>query len=139
MSNENIIQSLIEYQSMPFESSKHTPYSAKGSFAKLLDLQRLLGWQGQFRIPKNQRMYSWGKKEILQLIKDLEDNKRTHTRSKKDMFSLGTIDVKITPNKVQQDRGNGKSLVPIYDVYDGQQRLTSCMLISVACVNVFQI
>ena len=137
MSNENIIQSLVEDSFMAFESSRHTLYPKKGSFAQLLDLQRLLGWQGQFRIPKNQRMYSWGKKEILQLIKDLEDNKRTHTRSKKDMFSLGTIDVKITRKNVPQDRGNGVSRVPIYDVYDGQQRLTSCMLISLACADVY--
>jgi len=122
---------------MALKGAEYTRYNGRGNWAKLYDVQRLLGFAGQLRIPRNQRMYSWTNKQVMALIKDLEANKSTHTANKKEFFSLGTIDMKKTSERVPQLQGDVENDVFIYDVFDGQQRLTTLCLMSIAGAHSF--
>ena len=65
-----------------------------------------------YRIPIYQRNYSWGRDEISALIKDVYDSWKTN----KQTYYIGTL--------VTYNRGDN-----IYEVIDGQQRLTTIFLI----------
>ena len=78
----------------------------------------------QFRIPIYQRRYSWKENECRKLLEDI-----SRAADGKDAYFIGTI-VSVGVPVVQ---GNN----PIYMVIDGQQRLTTVMLILSALKNEF--
>lgn len=69
----------------------------------------------QYNIPIYQRNYAWGEAEITQLIQDVIDRSKIDKATK---YYLGTL---IVDKKVSQD---------VYEVIDGQQRLTTLTLIN---------
>lgn len=84
-----------------------------------------------FRIPRYQRGYSWTKKQITDLVEDLEYTlEQRNTEGKHDFTHyFGTV--------VLQDTGvvEGKTRnFESYDIIDGQQRLTT-VSIFVSCLN----
>ncbi len=88
----------------------------------LINVQSLFQ-QGLFEIPNYQRGYSWGKKQIEDLIEDLE---YTQKQSVKHHFTGS-----ITVLQQKDDKGQDKVKVvfpkkfKIFEVVDGQQRLTT--------------
>lgn len=79
---------------------------------------------GLFEIPSYQRSYSWSESQLLDLLEDLVylPDERTHF--------LGNIILDPRGEPFRTDRGRQ---FPVYDVVDGQQRLTTAMiLLSVA-------
>ena len=82
----------------------------------LLSVRGLLS-KDEYLIPMYQRNYAWGEGEINQLIQDIEDFARTGKP-----YYIGTL--------VVFDRDeNGKN---VYEVIDGQQRLTTLSLLAMA-------
>ena len=70
------------------------------------------GQDAKFEIPIYQRNYAWGKDEISVLVQDVYDA----LRGKKQTYYIGTL--------VTFDRGE-----KVYEVIDGQQRLTTIHLL----------
>lgn len=79
-----------------------------------------------FEIPRYQRGYSWGEKQIADLIEDLkalvdEENDRTHY--------MGTVVIYRHQDKDEEKQVQYQvNELSVYDVIDGQQRLTSILL-----------
>lgn len=74
----------------------------------------------QFAVPKYQREYAWGKNEALEFLDDL----RSYAESNGNLF-LGTLIFDVS----EQDRNR-------IQVVDGQQRITTILLLLIACRNV---
>ncbi|WP_267525192.1 DUF262 domain-containing protein [Campylobacter sp. MG1] len=83
--------------------------------SKIIDFTGLLG--KNLIIPDYQRPYVWNENHIKTLLKDIESNKN--------ITLLGSI-VLYKTNKVTEDNET------IYEVIDGQQRLTTIKLILIA-------
>jgi uncharacterized protein with ParB-like and HNH nuclease domain len=85
-------------------------------FSKVIDIDQ--GAREHFHVPKYQREYTWGRKEWEQLLLDIDENDPGY-------FMGSLICVK-----------NGEEPVPgdelIYEVVDGQQRLTTLSLLLTA-------
>jgi uncharacterized protein with ParB-like and HNH nuclease domain len=85
-------------------------------FSKIIDIDQ--GAREHFHVPKYQREYTWGRKEWEQLLLDIDENDPGY-------FMGSLICVK-----------NGEEPVPgdelIYEVVDGQQRLTTLSLLLTA-------
>ncbi len=79
---------------------------------KLLTIEQLLS-QDHYLIPVYQRNYAWGVVEIEQLVQDLY---KAFEQDKDKAYYLGTL--------VVHHRADGR-----YEVIDGQQRLTTLVLI----------
>ena len=79
-------------------------------------IEEILMAQCQYEIPNYQRDYNWGKDEALDLIEDL----RNCPESGEQNLFLGTFIF---------ERTHGKKTI----VVDGQQRLTTVLLLLVAC------
>jgi hypothetical protein len=79
-------------------------------------IAEILNAQSQFVIPVYQRDYKWGKDEALELIEDL----RNYSTSDGENLFLGNL-------IFQNPQGNKTFVV------DGQQRLTTILLLLVAC------
>lgn len=79
-------------------------------------VEDILNAPSQFRIPVYQRDYKWGKDEALELIEDL----KTYQDADGDNLFLGNLIFENTKDK--------KTFV-----VDGQQRLTTVLLLLVAC------
>jgi uncharacterized protein with ParB-like and HNH nuclease domain len=86
------------------------------SFSKLIDVDQ--GAREHFHIPKYQREYSWGKREWDQLIIDIEDNDLG--------YFMGSV---ICVNDAST-HAPGDEI--IFEVVDGQQRLTTLSLLLIA-------
>lgn len=74
-----------------------------------------------FFIPDYQRGYAWGEKQWTDLTKDLEllpDNRKHYT---------GTLVIRASSGKEAVTDEEGRIYRP-FDVIDGQQRLTTCIL-----------
>lgn len=82
--------------------------------AKKIHVKDLLNRELFYRIPEYQRPYSWEKENFIDLIGDLTGASETHE------YFLGTVVVHKRKD--------------IYDVVDGQQRLTT-ILILLACLR----
>lgn len=80
---------------------------------------------GQLRIPESQRRFQWKGPEAETLIEDLlaEVKSKEEDRNPDGLF-LGTIICLITRD--------GETGEEIYDIYDGQQRITTIMVILLA-------
>src|SRR3989344_3011791 len=83
-------------------------------------IEDILNSSIQFAVPKYQREYTWGKNEALEFLDDL----KSYTESNGNLF-LGTLIFDIS--KQNQN---------IITVVDGQQRITTVLLLLIACRNV---
>ena len=80
---------------------------------KIIEEKKVLDLKSNFRIPLYQRPYAWGEDEVLQLIVDLKQFQERNQKNKG--YFLGNI-------VVYKEGG-------VYDVIDGQQRLTTLYLL----------
>ena len=122
---------------MAFLNATTEDYEAGSAWADLTNFRSILGFMSQFRIPRNQRMYAWSNSQVSILLKDLEDNRKIRNNGSNEKFSLGTIDLKETDDTITREIQHVPNETPIYDVFDGQQRLTTCFLMSVAAAEVY--
>src|ERR1700686_4699352 len=76
------------------------------------------GAHEHFHVPKYQREYTWGRKEWEQLLQDIEENEPGY-------FMGSLICVKEGGDPVPGDE-------LVYEVVDGQQRLTTLSLLRMA-------
>jgi uncharacterized protein with ParB-like and HNH nuclease domain len=90
------------------------------SLANILQIQ---GNLEHYHVPKYQREYSWGKAEWEQLLEDIEENDPG--------YFMGSI-ICIDDN---HELGPGESRV--YEVVDGQQRLTTLSLLLMAIYRAY--
>lgn len=89
---------------------------SEANIIKELSIKELLdNNKQQYNIPIYQRNYAWEEAEIIQLVQDVIDRSKVDKASK---YYLGTL---IVDKKIDQD---------IYEVIDGQQRLTTLTLIN---------
>lgn len=79
---------------------------------QIINEKKVLELKSNFRIPLYQRPYAWGEDEVIQLLEDL---KLFHRNNKDNNYFLGNIVVS------KKDE--------VFDVIDGQQRLTTLYLI----------
>jgi hypothetical protein len=86
------------------------------SFSKLINVDQ--GAREHFHIPKYQREYSWGKREWDQLIIDIEDNDLG--------YFMGSVICVMDSSTLSP----GDEI--IFEVVDGQQRLTTLSLLLIA-------
>jgi hypothetical protein len=85
-------------------------------FSKIIDVNQ--GARDHFHVPKYQREYAWGRKEWEQLLSDIDEN------------TLGYFMGSLICVNDSSDPAPGKEL--IYEVVDGQQRLTTLSLLLMA-------
>ena len=92
-----------------------------------LSVRDLLGGAPQavanYVVPMYQRNYAWGEGEITQLIQDVLDEmlKQTTTAGRVNPYYIGTL--VVFHKKSDSDH-------PLYEVIDGQQRLTTLFLLA---------
>lgn len=90
-------------------------------------IKDLLNDKFLFDIPDYQRAYSWNKENLKQLIDDISDSIELNKESNSGNFEsyepyfIGSI---VLCSKEYKDDGSG-----LYDVIDGQQRLTSIIML----------
>lgn len=101
---------------MPDGKKKGPDFLMKNLEGKTIPIGGLLSQEFFFRVPEYQRPFSWEQDNFEDLVDDII------TASKDQEYFLGTI---VLHKK--DDRGN-------YDVVDGQQRLTSLMIL-LACLR----
>lgn len=89
---------------------------------KPLIISELFSNKNKFSIPIYQRNYSWGEKEITQLIQDIADFSLLNNKKN---YYLGSL-------VVHEKKYNSDS---IYEVIDGQQRLTTLTVLLSALKN----
>ena len=88
------------------------------SEARILSVEELLGWE--LRIPPYQRPYKWTKKNITDLLLDIETSIREAKKYKDFKYRVGTVILHANTEE-------GKLT---YDIVDGQQRTLSFLLLS---------
>ena len=79
----------------------------------------ILNSSSPFAIPRYQREYKWGKEEAMELIQDLTSHQRIGSGKHEELF-LG--------NFIFETTQDNKTCV-----VDGQQRLTTIILLLLAC------
>lgn len=87
------------------------------SEAKIRSVKELLGWE--LRIPPYQRPYKWTKKNITDLLLDIETSIREAKKYKDFKYRVGTVILHANTEE-------GKLR---YDIVDGQQRILSFLLL----------
>ena len=87
------------------------------SEARVLSIDQLLGWE--LRIPPYQRPYKWTKKNITDLLLDIETSIREAKKYKDFKYRVGTVILHANTEE-------GKLT---YDIVDGQQRILSFLLL----------
>lgn len=80
-------------------------------------IEDILNSSCQFIVPKYQREYTWGKNEALDFLDDL----KSYAESSSNLF-LGTLIFDISEQRVKKIK-----------VVDGQQRMTTVLLLLIAC------
>jgi hypothetical protein len=88
------------------------------SKAEIRSVEELLGWE--LRIPPYQRPYKWTKKNITDLLLDIETSIREAKKYKDFKYRVGTV---ILHANTEEEK-------PTYDIVDGQQRILSFLLLS---------
>lgn len=87
-----------------------------------LSVKDLMGGSIDYLIPMYQRNYAWGEGEITQLIQDVLDEMPTlSSEGNIKPYYIGTLVVFHKPNM---------GTYPVYEVIDGQQRLTTLYLLT---------
>ncbi|MGP7733630.1 DUF262 domain-containing protein [Oceanimonas smirnovii] len=94
---------------------------SQSSLITLLSVKKLLNGDDAYLIPMYQRNYAWEEEEITQLIEDVFDY--LHRSSP---YYIGTLVV---------DASRGYSGKTLYEVVDGQQRLTTLTLLAIYLRN----
>jgi hypothetical protein len=84
-----------------------------------VELEALLFTSSRYKIPTYQRPYTWDRDNAEELLSDLQAYSEDNST---DRLFLGSF-------ILQKDRGERN----LFDVVDGQQRLTSVMLLLIAC------
>ena len=92
------------------------------SKAEIRSVEELLGWE--LRIPPYQRPYKWTKKNITDLLLDIETSIREAKKYKDFKYRVGTMILYANTEE-------GKLT---YDIVDGQQRILSFLLLKL-CLN----
>ena len=87
------------------------------SEARVLSIDQLLGWELQ--IPPYQRPYKWTKKNITDLLLDIETSIREAKKYKDFKYRVGTV---ILHANTEEEKLT-------YDIVDGQQRILSFLLL----------
>jgi uncharacterized protein with ParB-like and HNH nuclease domain len=83
-----------------------------------------------YKIPEYQRPYVWGKQQVTELLDDImgeavkENKEKEYNKSAKREYFLGSLVWKIT------ETYEGETSFLEYELLDGQQRLTTLMLIT---------
>lgn len=88
------------------------------SEARILSVEELLGWE--LRIPPYQRPYKWTKKNITDLLLDIETSIREAKKYEDFKYRVGTV---ILHANTEEEKLT-------YDIVDGQQRILSFLLLS---------
>ena len=88
------------------------------SKAEIRSVEELLGWE--LRIPPYQRPYKWTKKNITDLLLDIETSIREAKKYEDFKYRVGTVILHANTEE-------GKLM---YDIVDGQQRILSFLLLS---------
>ena len=88
------------------------------SKAEIRSVEELLGWE--LRIPPYQRPYKWTKKNITDLLLDIETSIREAKKYKDFKYRVGTV---ILHTNTEEGKRT-------YDIVDGQQRILSFLLLS---------
>ncbi len=83
-------------------------------------IEDILNSSIQFAVPKYQREYTWGKSEALEFFEDLKSYAEFETGG----LFLGTLIFDISEERLKKIK-----------VVDGQQRLTTIILLLIACRN----
>jgi len=99
--------------------------------AKDVTISELLKGECQYRIPRYQRNYEWKKANWSDLWDDIcsiHDRRADCDTSAKSRHFLGPVICR--PNGEQH-------VIQLYDLIDGQQRLTSMLLLSKAVIDVY--
>ena len=91
------------------------------SKAEIRSVEELLGWE--LRIPPYQRPYKWTKKNITDLLLDIETSIREAKKYKDFKYRVGTVILYANTEE-------GKLT---YDIVDGQQRILSFLLLYLEC------
>ncbi len=92
------------------------------SKAEIRSVEELLGWE--LRIPPYQRPYKWTKRNITDLLLDIETSIREAKKYKDFKYRVGTV---ILHANTEEEK-------PTYDIVDGQQRILSFLLLKL-CLN----
>ena len=92
------------------------------SKAEIRSVEELLGWE--LRIPPYQRPYKWTKKNITDLLLDIETSIRESIKYEDFKYRVGTV---ILHANTEEEK-------PTYDIVDGQQRILSFLLLKL-CLN----
>ena len=87
---------------------------------KTLTIKCLLDGSNSYTIPMYQRNYSWGEKEIIPLIRDFIDYYQDEEKCR---YYIGTLVVFERKEKTSHNHS-------VYEVIDGQQRLTTLFLLA---------
>ena len=87
---------------------------------EIRSVEELLGWE--LRIPPYQRPYKWTKKNITDLLLDIETSIREAKKYEDFKYRVGTVILHANTEK-------GKRT---YDIVDGQQRILSFLLLSLS-------
>ena len=88
------------------------------SKAEIRSVEELLGWE--LRIPPYQRPYKWTKKNITDLLLDIETSIREAKKYEDFKYRVGTVIL----------HANTEERKLMYDIVDGQQRILSFLLLS---------
>ena len=88
------------------------------SKAEIRSVEELLGWE--LRIPPYQRPYKWTKKNITDLLLDIETSIREAKKYEDFKYRVGTVILHTNTEEGKQR----------YDIVDGQQRILSFLLLS---------
>ncbi len=88
------------------------------------------GGSAGFRVPEYQRTYDWGQEKIARLLEDCANGLyQLRRKGKEESYTfLGTL---ILVNERSENTFDGKTL----DIVDGQQRLTTLLLICCALIE----
>lgn len=84
-------------------------------------VRNLLSGEVNYLIPMYQRNYAWGEGEITQLIQDVLDEMLNGSSENSKPYYIGSLVV---------FKKNNASEYPVYEVIDGQQRLTTLYLLA---------
>ena len=88
------------------------------SKAEIRSVEELLGWE--LRIPPYQRPYKWTKKNITDLLLDIETSIRESIKYEDFKYRVGTVILHTNTEEGELT----------YDIVDGQQRILSFLLLS---------
>ncbi|MFA7400432.1 MAG: DUF262 domain-containing protein, partial [Sideroxydans sp.] len=84
-------------------------------------IEDILNSSIRFEVPRYQREYKWGRSEAVEFIEDIKG----YAESEKGSLFLGTVIFDISEESKK-----------LYRIVDGQQRLTTIVLLLIACRNV---